>query len=188
MPKIIDVEQLFQTTVRMYAERGYSGTTTQEVSRQAGVNEATLFRRFGNKAGLLVQALTHCLSQSPLAQVVSSEDVHVDLVAIVNAYLETNQLYGGAVITLLNDVPMHPELRDVLDSMKENLARAGSILLLHQERGVLRQGNPIQMITFLLSPLMMVGLWQRAEADAPVAVSPEEYVERFLEGYGQRKP
>ena len=37
----------------IYEQNGTRGTTTREVAERAGVNEATLFRHFGNKQALL---------------------------------------------------------------------------------------------------------------------------------------
>jgi len=38
----------------LYEQNGTRGTTTREVAERAGVNEATLFRHFGNKHALLI--------------------------------------------------------------------------------------------------------------------------------------
>ncbi len=53
MPRRIDVERLFEETVTVFAERGYRATTTREIARRAGINEVTLFRRYGDKAALI---------------------------------------------------------------------------------------------------------------------------------------
>lgn len=37
----------------IYVFKGFRGTTTREVAERAGVNEATLFRHFGNKEALI---------------------------------------------------------------------------------------------------------------------------------------
>jgi AcrR family transcriptional regulator len=37
----------------IYVLKGFRGTTTREVAERAGVNEATLFRHFGNKEALI---------------------------------------------------------------------------------------------------------------------------------------
>ena len=41
----------------VFAERGYAGATTKEISVRAGVGEVLLFRHFGNKAGLFDEAV-----------------------------------------------------------------------------------------------------------------------------------
>lgn len=40
------------SALHLFAERGYAGTTTQEIARRADVSETLLFRHFGDKAGL----------------------------------------------------------------------------------------------------------------------------------------
>lgn len=100
MPKRIDEDQLFETTVAVLAESGYRATTTQEIAARAGgVNEATLFRRYRAKGALINAALTHVLADSPFARVGVSADVTADLAALVRAYVDTADKYGGVVAT-----------------------------------------------------------------------------------------
>jgi len=42
----------------LFAERGYSGTTTREIALRADVSETLLFRYFGDKAGLFAEVVT----------------------------------------------------------------------------------------------------------------------------------
>lgn len=184
MPKRIDLNQLFETTVRIYAERGYSGTATLEVSHSAGVNEATLYRRFGNKANLIVAALSHCLAQSPMALLEATNDLHNDLLTIVSAYKRTQQLYGGAVVTMLNEVSHHPELNEALTVMRANTFKAVEIIMSHQEQGRLKSTPPVQLVVYLLSPLMMTGLWNRTNEGSPsFDLAPADIVDNFLHGH-----
>ncbi|WP_459958042.1 TetR/AcrR family transcriptional regulator [Mycobacterium avium] len=48
---------LIDTARTMFANRGFSGTTTREIARLAGTSEAVLFRHFGSKAGLFGASL-----------------------------------------------------------------------------------------------------------------------------------
>ena len=50
MPKQIDEQKIYQTVIEMLIEYGYDGATTKEIATAASVNEATLFRKYGNKA------------------------------------------------------------------------------------------------------------------------------------------
>lgn len=49
--KILDV------TARLFAEHGVDGVSMDQIANEAGVGKGTLFRRFGNKAGLGVALL-----------------------------------------------------------------------------------------------------------------------------------
>ena len=45
-------EQIIQTAVNLFSQRGFSGTTTKEIARAAGVSEAMVFRHFSTKSEL----------------------------------------------------------------------------------------------------------------------------------------
>jgi AcrR family transcriptional regulator len=45
-------EQILQTAVTLFSQRGFKGTTTKEIAKAAGVSEAIIFRHFANKEEL----------------------------------------------------------------------------------------------------------------------------------------
>jgi AcrR family transcriptional regulator len=49
--------QLIETATRLFASNGFSGTTTREIARAAGVNEAIIFRFFPHKDDLYAAIL-----------------------------------------------------------------------------------------------------------------------------------
>ena len=49
--------RIVAAAVQLFARHGFQGTTTREIARLAGVNEATLFRHFGRKADLFWASL-----------------------------------------------------------------------------------------------------------------------------------
>jgi AcrR family transcriptional regulator len=185
MPKIIDIDALFDTTVRAFAELGYGAATTQEIASRAGVHEVTLFRRYGTKAALIEAALSHCLAAAPFARVVATDDVRADLAAIVEAYDKTNRAYGGAVVTLLTEIPRHPELRGALSALTANLDSAARIIAGHQERGCIGPGDPVQKVGYLIAPLLAAGLWARSGTALGVwDFDPWAVADTFLDGHG----
>jgi AcrR family transcriptional regulator len=161
MPKVIDIDGLFEAVVAVFAKRGYDAATTQEIAKSAGVSEVTLFRRYGSKAALIEAALSHCLSSSPFGQVTASSDVRADLVAIVEAYQKTYRAYGGAVVTLLTEISRHRELRPVVSVLMPNLQNAARIIAAHQDQGRIGPGDPLQKVALLIAPVMAAGLWAR---------------------------
>jgi len=184
MPRHIDVDSLFDATVTVFAKRGYRATTTQEIANRAGVNEVTLFRRYGDKATLVDTALTHALAKSPFARLAVTDDVTADLVVLVRAYAETVEKYGGAVVTLLVEVPRHPELRAAMAAFMPNLLNAVQVIATHQDRGQLTQGDPIEKLLMLIAPLMMFGLWARTGAEMIMSeFDPNVFVTAFLDGH-----
>ncbi|MFD9287566.1 TetR/AcrR family transcriptional regulator [Streptomyces sp. NPDC060030] len=184
MPRQIDVDMLFETIVAVFAERGYQACTTQEIARRSGVNEATLYRRFGDKAALVNQALTRALTGSPFASLKITNDLVADLTLLVGAYADSVEQHGGAVLTLLTDVPRHPELREAMDVLTPNMRNAAQVIAAHQNQGHLSAGDPLRMVTTLLAPLMAAGLWHRAGYPAlGSGEDPAHVVASFLEGH-----
>ncbi len=52
-------EQLCQVAMRLFSEKGFSGTTTKEIANAAGVSEAMVFKHFSNKDELYAAILDH---------------------------------------------------------------------------------------------------------------------------------
>lgn len=50
-------EQILQTTVSLFAQKGFKGTTTKEIATAAGVSEAMVFRHFASKDELYAAIL-----------------------------------------------------------------------------------------------------------------------------------
>ncbi|WP_072690682.1 TetR/AcrR family transcriptional regulator [Rhodococcus marinonascens] len=184
MPRYIDVDGLFDTAVAVFAERGYRATTTQEIASRAGVNEATLFRRYGDKATLINTALTQALAKAQFARLTTTDDVTADLVALATAYADANRNYGGAVGTLLVEMPRHAELRAVMAAFMPHLLNAVHVIATHQDRGELTPGDPVQKLMILLAPLMVFGMLARSRAELIVSeFDPNALVAAFLDGH-----
>lgn len=49
--------QICQIAMKLFSERGFSGTTTKEIANSAGISEATVFKHFSNKDELYAAIL-----------------------------------------------------------------------------------------------------------------------------------
>jgi AcrR family transcriptional regulator len=72
-------DQILSTFLRLVAERGLDATTTRTLAEEAGVNEVTVFRHFGDKATLAREAVrrfqpTNRIAAHPLAIDATSPD------------------------------------------------------------------------------------------------------------------
>ncbi len=186
MPKLIDTDALFRATIDVFTERGYDALTTQEVARCAGINEVTIYRRFGTKAALVEAALTHGLSTAPFADLSVGDDVEADLLRMVDAFQVTTRMFGGAVVTLLVETARHPALREAMAPLLVNLGQAVHVLQAHQRHGRLAPGDPWQQLLLLLGPFVAGGLWARTGAEPPVKLDTRAAVTAFLEGHRAR--
>lgn len=50
-------QQILKTAIRLFAQKGFRGTTTREIALAAGVNEVTIFRHFASKQDLYAAIL-----------------------------------------------------------------------------------------------------------------------------------
>ena len=50
-------QQILETAIRLFAQKGFRGTTTKEIALAAGVNEVTIFRHFATKQELYTAIL-----------------------------------------------------------------------------------------------------------------------------------
>ena len=183
MPKVIDENRIFKTVIDMLVSRGYEGATTKEIADIAGVNEATIFRKYGSKAKLFEKAIRHQLSDTPLNTLVYTGDLEADLYAIVQAYLETNRLHGEIIPTILAELPRRPELKGAFAILWENTQVAAEIIQIYQLNGDLKAEPPIAGLNGLLSPLMTSQMFRRADLELPAMdVNPRKHVENFLQG------
>jgi AcrR family transcriptional regulator len=53
-------ESVLRTAIGTFAARGYFGTTTTEVAKQAGISQAYVYRLFPSKEALFVAVVEHC--------------------------------------------------------------------------------------------------------------------------------
>lgn len=186
MPRAIDLDHLHAATVQVFAERGFEAATTREIATRAGVNEVTLFRRFGTKTELVRASLEAVLGASPLARIEGSGDLAADVAAIAGAYARTFEAWGGAVMTLIVEAGRNPDLAPLLAVLKPNLARAAAILAAHQAAGRLGPGAPMPMLSALIAPLALAGMARRAGLLPDAAAAPADpaaLARAFLHGH-----
>jgi len=53
--------KIIEAAFRLFAEQGLDGTTTKQISEEAGVNEVTIFRNFGTKEALFRESVVQYL-------------------------------------------------------------------------------------------------------------------------------
>ena len=63
--KIGTRDKILECAIRLFAEKGFSGTTTREIAEKAGVNEALIFRHFSTKRDLYSAIIERKISEEP---------------------------------------------------------------------------------------------------------------------------
>lgn len=185
LPKTIDTADIYAAAITLFCERGYGGTTTRQVADRAGINEVTLFRRFGSKAGLMEAAITDALASAPFGQVPASDNVKADLTSVVQAYLATYRDHGGLALTLFSQLPHHPDLHGIAPALMDNLKSVAALLGAHQAAGRIRPGDTSRFAVELIAPLAVIGFMGEMGLGAGhAALDVDDYVRTYLAGHG----
>ena len=186
MPKVIDEAIIFRTVVDMLVSQGYDGATTKEIAELAGVNEATLFRKYGSKTELFEKAINHQLADTPLNKLVYTGELESNLLAIVEAYMKTNELYGEIIPALLAELPRHPDLQGAFNTPWGNIQVILKIIQEYQAQGALKKESPLTSLNALIGPMMTSQMFRRANLGLPFPdMDAREQVNSFLHGRKQ---
>jgi AcrR family transcriptional regulator len=183
MPKVIDETKIFSAAINILMSLGYDGATTKEIADIAGVNEVTLFRKYGSKAGLFEKAIERQLADTPLNKLAYTGDLEADLLTIVEAYMATNETYGDIIPIILIELPRNPDLQGSISAPYKNIQGIIKIIQKYQKQGLLKNEPPLAALSALLGPIMVNQMFRRANLNlsAP-ALDPQDHVDSFLHG------
>ena len=184
MPKIIADEQIYQAAIQTVIERGYSGATTKHIAEVAKISEVTLFRKYGNKAELVKQAISAMAERIDLTTAATyTGDVKADLLRVAQTYQGSAETSGQFFYTILLELSRYPELADVIDTPIGMVQMVAQLMSQYQEAGVLKQENPMHAVAGLLGPLIATNIIRAAaKVELLPPIDLDEHVEGFLNG------
>lgn len=184
MARQIDDAQVYEATIDVLLENGYAGATTKAIAAAAGVNEVTLFRKYGSKAQLVAEAMVHARAQLEAEPIVYSGELAADLGRIVRLYHSATPRQSRLMLLIMAEIARYPELRETLQIPYRLVARFGDIIARYQAAGRLRPGEPILVVGALLGPVIVNTMLRSADTDLPVPpIDVTTHIERFLAGY-----
>ena len=183
MPKLIDQDKLFRTAIELLVTHGYANTTTKNIAAAAGIHEATLFRKYGSKFELIAQAIEQRLSDTPLNKLVYTGDLDVDVMSILEAYLEVSEQHGEIMPVLLFEIARDQALEKLLQTPWNNIQHIVEIIEKHQALGKLVKEPPLITLNVLIGPIMVNHMLRRANTSLPLPkINVRQYVDTFLNG------
>ncbi len=175
-------EAIFAAALEVFAEEGVRGSTTREIARRAGVNEVTLFRKFGSKKQLLHDAIS-ARADAALQSVRFTGDVEADLVKLASEYHRSLGDMGAMLTTLLSEIPRDPELQVGLRGIEDVYERVAGLLRRYQEQGALREEPLDAMVMAFAGPVLMTHIapvFPHSQERTPFDA--QRHVNRFLTG------
>jgi AcrR family transcriptional regulator len=173
---------MFDAALTVLAERGYAGATTRRIADAAGVNEVTLFRRFGDKRQLILAAIHADIGQFARSGLVPTGDLEADLIRVVEYYSTIYQHRDGLVGTLLVEGARNADVAALIQEPLVAMSRLGEIFADYQRNGQMIEEPPDFAVQALLAPLLVMTLLRSVTATEVALPGAKTVVQRFLKG------
>jgi AcrR family transcriptional regulator len=149
--------RIVEAALACFAEQGYEATATSEIARRAGVAEATIFRHFATKKDLLLRLVRPVAARllmpaalEELRRLKAETKGRFEEVAkgIMRSRLAFADRYGPFIRILVQELPLHPELRAALfsDAFRSGLAVLWREVASYQESGQIRDIPPERIL------------------------------------------
>jgi AcrR family transcriptional regulator len=188
MVRSVSDTQILDAALDVLVQHGYVGATTRQIAAAAGINEVTLFRRFGSKQNLLKIAVEQEAAAFAAAGIEYSGDVAADLLRVVQFYQHIVQERGRVITVLLTEVPRHPELLELMQTPMTIMARIMALIERYQDEGILVREPPAQAFTALVGALLLEGLLSyTSRGRIGPTITPEALVHNYLAGRARRQ-
>ena len=179
MPAAINEKIIFNAALKVMTERGYTGATTKLIAEEAGIGEVTLFRRFGNKETLILEAMKQEAAKLEGNVNLYSGKLEADLLKILTAYQILLRARAALLLTFYTEVTRHPELAMALEQPKRTIGKMLEMLVRYQHEGKLVPKDPMHQLSELFGPVMMLTLFETVyKGEAPLDV--KAHVRGFL--------
>jgi len=135
--------RILQAAQRLFAAKGFEGTTTRDLAQTAGVAEGTLFRHFANKKAILVEVATSGWVDllTDLLTELSEMGSYKAIAQVMCRRMWNLQKNADIMRVCFMEVQFHPDLRDriqteVIDTMT---AVAEAFFQTAIDKGIYRQ-------------------------------------------------
>jgi AcrR family transcriptional regulator len=139
-------QRILQAAQRLFALRGYDGTTTRDLASGAGVAEGTIFRHFENKKAILIEVATQGWVEilTDLLTELSEMGSYKAVAQVMRRRMMRMRENSDMMRVCFMEAQFHPELRDRIQSevIIKMTDVAEAFFETAMERGIYRRTNP----------------------------------------------
>ncbi len=189
MPRSISDDHILSAARDVITRLGYTAATTRKIADAAGINEVTLFRRFGSKEQLMQRIVQEEIQRFEKAHIVYTGDLQADLEQVMDFYARLVAERGPVMLMMISEIPRHPELNRSAAMPLHVIEQVEAMIVRYQQEGQLQPEPPRQTLLALVGPLflaqslMILGI-QPPSSEAQPFFDPKFWVKRFLSGRG----
>jgi AcrR family transcriptional regulator len=111
-------EKIIEASLKLFLDKGFKGTTTKMIAKEAGVNEVTIFRCFGTKEAIFNEIII--TRQKEMDQLIESfkktarYDPTVDLNDIARLYFDRLTEHINLVMVHLNEFESNQGISEMM--------------------------------------------------------------------------
>lgn len=181
-------EKILAATREIYERNGTRGTTTREIAERAGVNEATIFRHFGNKHALLEEMRAWSCDFERVEHAVANVTgtLETDLLAICLEMYAGIKCNEPIIKIALAEEAQDPGCFEITWRGPQRIHETVIEYLSGQiERGVI-SGNPRRLASFLMGECFALAMrGEKMRLSDPTADPPtvlRDFIDVFING------
>jgi AcrR family transcriptional regulator len=169
-PAETDTEtKILKAALHLFAQRGYSGTTTRDLAQSAGVAEGTLFRHFENKKAILVAVATQGWVEilTDLLTELSEMASYKAIGQVMQRRMLNLRKNSDLMRVCFMEAQFHPELREQIQTevIGKMIDVAEAFFQTAMDRGIYRPMNPRMVARVFLGMFTVAGFSQETLGD-----------------------
>lgn len=105
-------EQILESALNTFIKKGYNGSTTMDIAKEAGIAEVTLFRYFDSKKQIFMDAIEPILISSLKESIVASKDLEAKekLEYILKDRIKFISKHNEVIKLILMESQINPEI------------------------------------------------------------------------------
>ncbi len=153
--------RILKAAQRLFARRGFDGTTTRDLAQAAGVAEGTLFRHFENKKAILIEVVTQGWIEilTDLLTELSEMGSYKAVAQVMRRRMLNMHQNADMLRVCFMEAQFHPDLRDriqaeIIDKMTDV---AEAFFQTAMDRGIYRRMNPRVVAQVFLGMFTVAG-------------------------------
>lgn len=156
--------RILKSALRLFAQRGYDGTTTRDLAEAAGVAEGTLFRHFSNKKAILVEVASQGWVEllTDLLTELSEMGSYKAIAQVMRRRMLRLHENADMLKVCFMEAQFHPELRDRIQTevITKMTDVAEAFFQTAMDQGIYRRMNPKTVARVFLGMFAVAGFSQ----------------------------
>jgi AcrR family transcriptional regulator len=172
-----------EAAARLFAERGSTATTLDDIAAAAGITKPMIYRHFESKQELELALLAKHrdqLAQAALAEYDAQGPLEARLPAMIDAWFAYVERHPHGARMLLRDAAGDPEIEGFQQELRA-MQRAADIALIKEHDASIAESQLEPLAEVIRSSLTGLGLWWLERPGVPRS-APVEAMLRVVQG------